>query len=101
MSAPTTPADLRLMVAQAKRLHRASISDTTRASERRAARDELIVQLRTQDPSTWTYARLGAELGCSPELIALIMRKSAEQAQLADKTDDQEPAQEEDVAVVG
>lgn len=98
MSAPTTPAqadqgssssaNLRLMVAQAKKLHRASISDSVRAAERRAQRDELIVQLRTEDPSTWTYARLGAELGCSPELIALIMRKAAEAAQVAAAADD-------------
>ena len=103
MSAPTAPAqdhdhgthsdaDLRLKVAQAKKLHRASISDSDRAAQRRAQRDELIVQLRTEDPSTWTYARLGNELGCSPELIALIMRKAAESAQLAEKSEDQETA---------
>jgi len=103
MSAPTAPAqepdqvtysqaDLRLKVAQAKKLHRASISDSDRASQRRAQRDELIVQLRAEDPATWTYARLGNELGCSPELIALIMRKSAESAQLAEKPEDQQTA---------
>ena len=40
----------------------------------RAARDQLIRQLRREDPAVWTYKALAEAVGCSQELIAYIIR---------------------------
>jgi hypothetical protein len=61
-------------IAQARQLHAGSLADLSSAADKRTARDELVRQLRSQDPNHWTYARLGREIGCSAELIALIVR---------------------------
>lgn len=60
--------------AQARSLHRASLEQEAAAGELRAQRDRLIRQLRAEDPVYWTYPRLGKAVGCSPELIAHIVR---------------------------
>ena len=38
-------------------------------------RNRLIAQLRADEPLYWTYPRLAAVVGCSPELIAKILRE--------------------------
>lgn len=43
------------------------------ARQKREQRDELIRRVRADDERHWTYARLAAEVGCSPELIAYIV----------------------------
>lgn len=37
-------------------------------------RNRLVQQLREEDPQFWTYYRLALLLGCSPELIAKIVK---------------------------
>lgn len=61
--------------ARAKELH-AKAAEADRAAERyRAERDRMIYQLRDEDPNRWSYGALAAALGCSRELIALIVRR--------------------------
>ena len=59
---------------QAKREHRQSRARDAEARQHREARDYLVRVLRREDPSYWTYTRLAAAIGCSPELIAHIIR---------------------------
>lgn len=40
----------------------------------RTQRDRLIRQLREEDPDRWTYPALAAAVGCSPELVAAIIK---------------------------
>jgi len=37
-------------------------------------RDQLVRQLRREDPEQWTYVALAQAVGCSPELIAVIVK---------------------------
>ena len=37
-------------------------------------RDDLVRQLRRTDPQSWSYGQLAKAVGCSPELIALIVK---------------------------
>lgn len=60
--------------AQARSLHRASLEQESAASELRAQRDKLVRQLRAEDPAQWTYPQLARAIGCSPELIAYIVK---------------------------
>jgi len=45
------------------------------AEQYRAERDRLIHQLRDEDPQRWSYGALAAALGCSRELIAMIVKR--------------------------
>lgn len=45
------------------------------AAQYRAERDRLIRQLRSEDPRRWSYGALAAGLGCSRELIALVVKR--------------------------
>jgi len=36
----------------------------------------LILALRAEDPSRWSYGTLAQALGCSRELVALVLRRS-------------------------
>lgn len=54
--------------------HRASIASGRTADQHRQQRDALVRQLRGEDPKRWTYGALAAAVGCSPELIAYIIR---------------------------
>jgi AraC-like DNA-binding protein len=47
------------------------------ADQHRRQRDRLILQLRAEDPRRWTYLALARAVGCSPELIAHVVRTSA------------------------
>lgn len=40
----------------------------------RVQRDRLVRQLRAENPQQWTYSALGAAVGCSPELVAVIVK---------------------------
>lgn len=37
-------------------------------------RDELIRELRASNPREWTYAKISETIGCSPELVAKIIK---------------------------
>jgi hypothetical protein len=61
--------------ARAKELH-ANAAEADRIAEQyRAERDRLIYQLRDEDSQRWSYGALAAALGCSRELIALIVKR--------------------------
>jgi len=61
---------------QAREHHRESAGLTEQATRHRQQRDTLVRQLRADDPGRWSYAALAKAVGCSPELIAHIMRTS-------------------------
>lgn len=65
------PSDSRAQ--QAREHHRASLAAGQLAERHRKQRDELVRRLRQDDPG-WTYAKLAAAVGCSPELIAAIVK---------------------------
>jgi AraC-like DNA-binding protein len=54
--------------------HRASQALTLQAEHEREARNAAIRALRVSDPQRWTYSTLARAVGCSPELIAQIVR---------------------------
>lgn len=61
--------------AVAARMHHEDAERSERqASAHRKMRDRLIRQLREEDPEHWSYPRLARAVGCSPELIAHIVR---------------------------
>jgi len=59
---------------QAREHHRLSDDLTGQAARHRAQRDQLIRQLRAEDPDAWTYPALARAVGCSPELVAHIIK---------------------------
>jgi len=59
---------------QAREHHRASAAATEEAERHREVRNELVRALRDSDPSRWSYAALAKAVGCSPELIAAIVK---------------------------
>jgi hypothetical protein len=61
-------------VTRARELHRLAGAAVAQAGEYRSQRDRLVRQLRAEDRRRWTHAALARELGCSPELVALIDR---------------------------
>lgn len=61
---------------QAREHHRESVAAGELAARHRDQRDRLVRQLRADDPKTWTYPALAAAVGCSPELVAHIIRTS-------------------------
>lgn len=60
--------------AQARRFHQESIRAGQAAERAREQRDRLVRALREEDPQVWSYAALAGAVGCSPELIAKIIR---------------------------
>ncbi len=56
--------------------HQAATDAGSEADQHRAQRDQLVRQLRREDPDQWTYKALAAAVGCSPELIAFIVKSS-------------------------
>ena len=62
--------------ARARELHRLAAEADALAASRRSERDRLILQLRAEDPGRWTYGALAAALGCSRELVALVLRRN-------------------------
>jgi len=61
---------------QAREHHRESAGLSEQAARHRALRDQLVRQLRADDPREWTYPALARAVGCSPELVAHIIRTS-------------------------
>lgn len=59
---------------QAREAHRASLAAATSGSQHRERRDQLIRELRADDPEVWTYPALARAVGCSPELVAAIVK---------------------------
>jgi AraC-like DNA-binding protein len=59
---------------QAREHHRESAGHNEQAARHREQRDRLVRQLRSDDPQRWTYTALAAAVGCSPELIAHIVK---------------------------
>jgi hypothetical protein len=59
---------------QAREHHREAAALEEQAARRRELRDRLIRRLRADDPRRWTYPALAAAVGCSPELIAHIVK---------------------------
>jgi len=57
--------------------HRAAANSSEEAGRHRAQRDRLIRQLRAEDPVTWTYSALAAPVGCSPELVAFVVKNDS------------------------
>ena len=57
----------------ARQYHEAAARTSHEAETHRRLRDEIIRALRAEDPGYWTYAKLAEEIGCSKELIALII----------------------------
>jgi AraC-like DNA-binding protein len=60
--------------ALAREAHRLAGESEVQAAQHRARRDRLIRQLREEDPQHWTYPTLASAVGCSPELIAAIVK---------------------------
>ena len=61
-------------VEQARRHHAQARALDQRAHRYRVLRNALVRALRASDPERWTMSRLAAEVGCSKELIAFILR---------------------------
>lgn len=59
---------------QARKHHAAAQGADTKAAQHREQRDQLVRALRGEDPVRWTYGALAKTVGCSPELIALIVK---------------------------
>ena len=59
---------------QAREHHRKAGEAAAAADQHRAQRDALVRRLWAERRNEWTYARLAAAVGCSPELIAKIIR---------------------------
>jgi len=67
------PSDVRAQ--QAREHHRAVAEASAQAEQHRTLRNRLVRQLRESDPQTWTYPALAKAVGCSPELIAAIVKE--------------------------
>jgi hypothetical protein len=63
---------------QAREHHRRSIEREDEAARERQQRDRLVRALRADDPKQWTYPALAAAVGCSPELIAYIVKSAGD-----------------------
>lgn len=59
---------------QAREHHHQAAELGEQANRHRDQRDRLVRQLRADDPKRWTYPALAAAVGCSPELIAHIIK---------------------------
>lgn len=63
-------------MARARDLHERALEADELAARQRAQRDELILRLRAEDPKRWSYGALASAIGCSRELIALVVRRA-------------------------
>lgn len=59
---------------QAREEHAASLASLADAARHRGQRDRLVRSLRAEDPKRWSYGALAKAVGCSPELIAVIVK---------------------------
>ena len=63
-----------IRASQAREHHRLAGESDRLAAIHRERRDEAVRQLRAEDPGRWTYPALARAVGCSPELIAHIIK---------------------------
>lgn len=63
-----------IRAARAREEHRLAAESAQLAGLHRAQRDRLVRQLRAEDPGRWSYLALAKAVGCSPELIAHIVK---------------------------
>lgn len=59
---------------QARKHHEAATASLDKAARHRTQRDQLVRALRKEDPEQWSYSALARAVGCSPELIAHIIK---------------------------
>jgi len=59
---------------QAREHHRASAAATAESRQHQEQRNQLVRALRESDPQRWSYKALASAVGCSPELIAAIVK---------------------------
>jgi len=60
---------------QAREHHEAAARALEEAARHREQRDALVRALRKEDPDRWSYKVLARTVGCSPELIAVILKQ--------------------------
>ena len=65
------------LAARARDLQIRAVAAEKTAARLRAERDQTILELRRRDPQLWSYGKLSKTIGCSRELIALIVRKNS------------------------
>ena len=63
-----------ITVQQAREHHARSLEKEAEAGREREMRDRLIRRVREGDPKRWSYGALARAVGCSPELIAYIVK---------------------------
>lgn len=63
-----------ILAVQAREHHRLAGRAEQDAARHREQRDRLIRRLRDEDPARWTYAAIAAAVGCSPELVAAVVK---------------------------
>lgn len=63
-----------IRASQAREHHRLGAEASHLAAIHRERRDVAVRQLRAEDPARWTYLALARAVGCSPELIAHIIK---------------------------
>lgn len=61
---------------QAREHHEAAARTSHEADIHRQQRDQLVRALRAEDPEQWSYGRLAKAVGCSKELIRLILKEN-------------------------
>lgn len=66
-------------VQQAREHHRQAAESERLAGAHREQRDEMIRQLRAENPGKWPYPKLAKAIGCSPQLIAYIIQGKRDQ----------------------
>ncbi|OLF16390.1 hypothetical protein [Actinophytocola xanthii] len=59
---------------QAREHHERASAAAALAERHREQRNRLVRALRDADPRRWTYPALAKAVGCSPELIAAIVK---------------------------
>ncbi|GAB3465306.1 hypothetical protein [Actinophytocola sediminis] len=59
---------------QAREHHRAAEAALELAEQHRQQRNAMVRRLRESDPRRWSYQALAKAVGCSPELIAAIVK---------------------------
>ena len=65
-----------IRAATAREENRLAAEDERSAGLHREKRDRLVRLLRAEDPGRWTYPALARAVGCSPELIAHIVKSA-------------------------
>lgn len=60
--------------AQARQHHRAAGEVDSSAARHRYVRNQLIRALRADNPQRWSYTALARAVGCTPELVAAIVK---------------------------